>query len=158
REDYTRVVETSEHGGYPLLDHVRKILQGPIVWAPGVKGAVVMSMRGGDFAFESGQDLSVGYLTHDLDTVTLYLEQSFSFRVLTPEAAVAIVAPTPPTAGRATGASQVRPVPRRAPRPHASRRCRRSPRRAPSRWPPMRTRMSCTRSSGDCEPRARASR
>ena len=93
REDYTRVVETSEHGGYPLLDHVRKILQGPIVWAPGVKGAVVMSMRGGDFAFESGQDLSVGYLTHDLDTVTLYLEQSFSFRVLTPEAAVAIVAP-----------------------------------------------------------------
>src|ERR1035441_1741249 len=93
REDYTRVVETSEHGGYPLLDHVRKILQGPIVWASGVKGAVVMSMRGGDFAFESGQDLSVGYLTHDLDTVTLYLEQSFSFRVLTPEAAVAIVAP-----------------------------------------------------------------
>ncbi len=93
REDYTRVVETSEHGGYPLLDHVRKILQGPIVWAPGVKGAVVMSMRGGDFAFESGQDLSVGYLTHDLDTVTLYMEQSFSFRVLTPEAAVAIVAP-----------------------------------------------------------------
>lgn len=93
REDYTRVVETAEHGGYPLLDHLRNILQGPIVWAPGVKGAVVMSMRGGDFAFESGQDISVGYLAHDLDTVTLYLEESFSFRVLTPEAAVAIVAP-----------------------------------------------------------------
>jgi len=93
REDYTRVVETSEHGGYPLLDHLRKILQGPIVWAPGIKGAVVLSLRGGDFAFESGQDLSVGYLTHDLETVTLYLEQSFSFRALTPEAAVAIVSP-----------------------------------------------------------------
>ena len=48
------------------------------------------NMRGGDFSFESGQDLSVGYESHDSDTVTLYLEESFSFRVLTPEAAVAI--------------------------------------------------------------------
>jgi uncharacterized linocin/CFP29 family protein len=93
REDYTSVVETAEHGGYPLLEHLRKILQGPIVWAPGVAGAVVLSMRGGDFAFDSGQDISVGYLAHDLDTVTLYLEESYSFRVLTPEAAVAIVGP-----------------------------------------------------------------
>ena len=90
REEYTRVVESAEHGGYPLLDHLRKILEGPIVWAPGVKGAVVVSMRGGDFSFESGQDLSVGYESHDAETVTLYLEESFSFRVLTPEAAVAI--------------------------------------------------------------------
>jgi uncharacterized linocin/CFP29 family protein len=90
REDYTRVVETAEHGGYPLLDHLRKILQGPIVWTPGVNGAVVLSMRGGDFAFESGQDISIGYESHDSDTVRLYLEESYSFRVLTPEAAVAI--------------------------------------------------------------------
>jgi uncharacterized linocin/CFP29 family protein len=90
REDYTRVVETAEHGGYPLLDHLRKILGGPIVWAPGVDGAIVLSMRGGDFVFESGQDLSVGYESHDSETVTLYLEESFSFRALTPEAAIAI--------------------------------------------------------------------
>ncbi len=90
REEYTRVVESAEHGGYPLLDHLRKILEGPIVWAPGVKGAVVLSMRGGDFSFESGQDLAVGYESHDSDVVTLYLEESFSFCVLTPEAAVPI--------------------------------------------------------------------
>jgi uncharacterized linocin/CFP29 family protein len=90
REEYTRVVESAEHGGYPLLDHLRKILEGPIVWAPGVNGAIVLSMRGGAFAIASGQDLSVGYESHDGDTVTLYLEESFSFRVLTPEAAVAI--------------------------------------------------------------------
>jgi uncharacterized linocin/CFP29 family protein len=90
REEYTRVVESAEHGGYPLLDHLRKILEGPIVWAPGVNGAIVLSMRGGDFSFASGQDLSVGYESHDSDTVTLYLDESFSFRVLTPEAAVAI--------------------------------------------------------------------
>jgi uncharacterized linocin/CFP29 family protein len=89
-EQYQRVVETAEEGGYPLLEHLRKILEGPIVWAPGVKGAVVVSQRGGDFLFESGQDLSVGYRSHDGETVRLYLEESFSFRVATPEAAVAL--------------------------------------------------------------------
>jgi uncharacterized linocin/CFP29 family protein len=90
REQYRRVVETAEHGGYPLLDHLRKILEGEIVWAPGLRGAVVLSLRGGDFLFESGQDLSIGYESHDADMVRLYLEESFSFRVATPEAAVAL--------------------------------------------------------------------
>jgi uncharacterized linocin/CFP29 family protein len=90
-EAYTRVLQTTEHGGYPLLDHLRKIIGGPLVWAPGVSGAVVVSERGGDFLFESGQDLSVGYDSHDAEVVNLYLEESFSFRVVTPEAAVALV-------------------------------------------------------------------
>jgi uncharacterized linocin/CFP29 family protein len=87
-EAHTRVLETSEHGGYPLLEHLREILAGPLVWAPGVDGAVVVSMRGGDFLFESGEDISIGYEQHDADAVRLYLEESFSFRVVTPEAAV----------------------------------------------------------------------
>jgi uncharacterized linocin/CFP29 family protein len=91
REQYRRVVETAEHGGYPLLEHLRKILEGPIVWAPGIDGAVVLSLRGGDFVFESGQDLSIGYDSHDGDVVRLYIEESFSFHVATPEAAVALV-------------------------------------------------------------------
>jgi uncharacterized linocin/CFP29 family protein len=91
-EQYQRVVETAEHGGYPLLEHLRKILEGPIVWAPGVRGAVVLSMRGGDFLLESGQDLSLGYDGHDGQTVRLYLEESFSFHVATPEAAVVLSA------------------------------------------------------------------
>ncbi len=90
REQYRRVIETAEHGGYPLFDHLRKILDGPIVWAPGVRGAVVLSMRGGDFVFESGQDLSIGYASHDEEVVRLYLQESFSFHVATPEAAVAL--------------------------------------------------------------------
>jgi uncharacterized linocin/CFP29 family protein len=90
REQYRRVVETAEHGGWPLLDHLRKILDGPIVWAPGVDGAVVLSLRGGDFIFESGQDLSLGYERHDSETVQLYIEESFSFVVATPEAGVAL--------------------------------------------------------------------
>jgi uncharacterized linocin/CFP29 family protein len=91
-EGHTHVLETAEHGGYPLMGHLREILGGPIVWAPGVKGGVVVSMRGGDFLFESGQDLSIGYENHDADSVQLYLEESFSFRVATPEAAVPLPA------------------------------------------------------------------
>ncbi|MEO6857809.1 MAG: family 1 encapsulin nanocompartment shell protein [Solirubrobacteraceae bacterium] len=91
-EQYQRVVETAEHGGYPLLEHLRKILEGPIVWAPGLSGAIVLSTRGGDFQFECGQDLSLGYLDHDREEIRLYLEESFSFHVATPEAAVPLSA------------------------------------------------------------------
>ena len=85
---YNAVMESTERGGYLLAEHLQRILHGPIVWAPGVRGAIVMSLRGGDFLFESGQDLSIGYSHHNADTVHLYLEESFSFQVATPEAAV----------------------------------------------------------------------
>jgi uncharacterized linocin/CFP29 family protein len=89
-EPYTKVLETTEHGGYPLLDHLRKIVGGPLVWAPGVDGAVVVSQRGGDFLLEVGEDLSIGYDAHDAERVALYLVESLSFRVVTAEAAVAL--------------------------------------------------------------------
>ena len=92
-DDYTGVIETAEHGGYPLFDHLRQILDGPIVWSPGVRGAVVLSQRGGDFLFDSGQDVAVGFDSADADAVRLYLEESFTFRVATPEAAVALAPP-----------------------------------------------------------------
>ena len=90
REQYRRVIETAEHGGYPLLTHLKEITRGPVVWAPGLVGAVILSLRGDDFLFESGQDISIGYDAHDRDTVGLYLEESFSFHVATPEAAIAL--------------------------------------------------------------------
>ena len=89
-DGYTGVVETTEHGGLIVFDHLHRILDGPIVWAPGVNGAVVVSLRGGDFLFESGQDLSIGYSHHDAELVHLYLEESFSFRIASADAAVAL--------------------------------------------------------------------
>ena len=92
-DEYIKVIETAEHGGYPLFDHLGKILDGgPIVWSPGLSGAVAMSLRGGDFLFESGQDLSIGYSHHDANEVNLYLEETFSFVVATPEAAAPLTA------------------------------------------------------------------
>jgi uncharacterized linocin/CFP29 family protein len=86
--EWTGVIETSEHGGILVFDHLRRILDGPIVWTPGVAHAVVLSLRGGDFRMEVGQDLSIGYLAHDAENVTLYLEQTFNFRVTEPDAAI----------------------------------------------------------------------
>jgi uncharacterized linocin/CFP29 family protein len=88
--EYRLVLETAEEGGYPLLLHLRTILEGLIVWAPGLGGGVVLSVRGGDFALDCGQDISIGYDSHDGDVVHLYLEESFSFHVITPEAAVVL--------------------------------------------------------------------
>ncbi len=84
------MIETAEGGGYPLLEHLRKIVEGPMVWTPGVRGAIVLSQRGGDFVFDAGQDVSIGYAGHDGDTIRLYLQESFSFHVATPEAAVVL--------------------------------------------------------------------
>ena len=89
---YRGVIETTEHGGYPLFEHLRKILEGPLVWAPGVEGGVVLSLRGGDFLFDCGEDVAIGYESHDGEAVRLYLVESFSFRAATPEAAVALSA------------------------------------------------------------------
>jgi len=47
-------------------------------------------MRGGDFKFESGEDLAIGYESHDGRVIKLYIEESFSFHVATPEAAVVL--------------------------------------------------------------------
>jgi uncharacterized linocin/CFP29 family protein len=77
-------------GGYPVLNVVRKLVDGPIVWAPAVNGAVVLSTRGGDFELTVGRDLSIGYHSHSDSSVRLYLIESMTFRVLTPEAAVAL--------------------------------------------------------------------
>ena len=87
---YRRVLQTAENGGYPLLEHLRKIIGGPLVWSPGVEGAVVVSLRGGDFLFDSGEDLSIGYDSHDAERVNLYLIESFTFRVAEEDAAVTL--------------------------------------------------------------------
>ncbi|WIX98344.1 family 1 encapsulin nanocompartment shell protein [Amycolatopsis mongoliensis] len=88
---YTRIVESTEHGGQLLFDHLRRVLGGGrVVRAPGLDSALVVSLDGGDFALELGQDLAVGYSHHDAETVTLYLEESFSFRVVEPDAAITL--------------------------------------------------------------------
>ncbi|GAA5234237.1 bacteriocin [Verticiella sediminum] len=74
--------------GYPILEHVERMVEGGVIWAPGIEGGLVLSTRGGDFELDLGQDFSIGYQSHDAASVTLYLQESLTFRTLTTEAAV----------------------------------------------------------------------
>lgn len=89
---YNRIMQAIESGGYPLSDHLLRILGGKIIWVPGLSDAqaIVLSERGGDFVFTVGQDFSVGYIPSTGDNVSLYLEESFTFRVARPGAAMSI--------------------------------------------------------------------
>jgi uncharacterized linocin/CFP29 family protein len=87
---YTGVTETTEHGGYPVFEHLRQILGGLVVWAPAVDGAIVVSSRGGDYEMTLGEDFSIGYRSASDQSVALYLEESLTFRINTPEAAVTL--------------------------------------------------------------------
>jgi uncharacterized linocin/CFP29 family protein len=75
-------------GGYPIISHVQRLVDGEIVWAPGIDGGLVISMRGGDFELTVGQDFSIGYLEHNTERVRLYIEESFTFLILTGQAAI----------------------------------------------------------------------
>jgi len=91
---YTAVAEARDYG-YPVLEHLRRIVDGEIIWAPAIAGAFVLTTRGGDFDLHIGQDFSIGYLNHTDTTVRLYLQESFTFLMLTAEAAVALAAAMP---------------------------------------------------------------
>ena len=93
--EYTQLNETRDHG-YPVLEHVKRIVDGQIIWAPAIDGAFVLTTRGGDFQLTVGKDVSIGYLSHTDSVVRLYLEEAFTFRVLTSESSVALSASTPP--------------------------------------------------------------
>ena len=86
---YTMVSETSDHG-YPIREHLARVVDGDIVWAPAVDGAFLLSGRGGDYELRLGQDLSIGYLSHDSEFVQLYFQESLTFLAYTAEASVVL--------------------------------------------------------------------
>jgi uncharacterized linocin/CFP29 family protein len=86
-EVYTKVSETTEHG-YPILEHIDRLVPGDIIWAPAIDGAFVLTTRGGDFDLQLGTDVSIGYTSHDAETVQLYLQETLTFLCYTAEASV----------------------------------------------------------------------
>lgn len=91
QEPYDEVFAAVE-AGYPVAKQItRQILDGPIVRARVLEDGVVLSMRGGDYELTVGQDVSVGYASHDREEIELFLTESLTFRVLEPAAAVALV-------------------------------------------------------------------
>ena len=86
---YTQVSETTVNG-YPIREHLNRLVDGEIIWAPAIDGAFVLSTRGGDFDLQLGTDVSIGYLSHDAESVQLYLQETFTFLAYTAEASVSL--------------------------------------------------------------------
>jgi uncharacterized linocin/CFP29 family protein len=80
-----------------VIQHIQRLVNEEIIWAPAIAGAFVLTTRGGDFDLHIGQDVSIGYSSHSAATVTLYLQETLTFLLLTSEAAVALT----PAAGSA---------------------------------------------------------
>jgi uncharacterized linocin/CFP29 family protein len=89
-EAYTAASGGSDEG-YPVFHHLERVVDGGIIWAPAIEGGFVVTTRGGDFVLDIGQDISIGYHNHSTAAVELYFQESFTFRLLTAEAAVALL-------------------------------------------------------------------
>ena len=86
---YTTVSETTDHG-YPIREHLARVMDGEIIWAPAIEGAFLLTGRGGDYELRLGQDLSIGYLSHDSEFVQLYFQESLTFLAYTAESSVVL--------------------------------------------------------------------
>ncbi len=78
--------------GYPVYRELHAMLGGGIVWAPAIEGGVLVTARGGDFELHLGQDVSIGYTSHDATSIQLYFQETFTFLSLTTEASVNLTA------------------------------------------------------------------
>lgn len=84
---YYQLPETTDTG-VRVTRVLHDLLGGSLRWSPGVQKGFVISSRGRDFELALGQDLSIGYASHDRDKIELYFTESFTFRVLDADAAV----------------------------------------------------------------------
>lgn len=90
-ESYEGAARATHSGGYPVLQHLRTLIDGPVLWAPMLEGSVLVSLRGGDYRLTIGEDFSIGYLNHSAESVSLYLEETLTFQVDDQAAAVPLV-------------------------------------------------------------------
>ncbi len=86
-KSYDEVTAASEDG-YPIRKRIEQIIEGSLVWAPAISGAVLISVRGGDYKLTVGHDLGIGYTYHHRDSVELYISESFTFRIHEEAAAI----------------------------------------------------------------------
>ena len=47
--------------GYPVMQHVRGLLDQDVIWCPILTGGVVLTLRGGDFQLHVGLDAAIGW-------------------------------------------------------------------------------------------------
>jgi uncharacterized linocin/CFP29 family protein len=78
--------------GGTLRSTIEREIGGHVIYAEFLKDALLVSNRGGDLELTVGQDFAVGYHGHTAGEISLFITESFTFRVLAPEALVGFTA------------------------------------------------------------------
>lgn len=78
----------SDVSAYPPRQRLTKLIEGPVVQSQSLTGGLLVSMRGGDFLLDVGQDVSIGYAKHTTEHVDLFILETMAFRVIDDQAAV----------------------------------------------------------------------
>jgi len=78
--------------GGTLRSTIEHEIGGHVIYAEYLKDALLVSSRGGDAELTVGQDFAIGYHGHTADEISLFITESFTFRVLAPEALVGFTA------------------------------------------------------------------
>jgi uncharacterized linocin/CFP29 family protein len=88
---YTLVVGTKawttlnkEIQGIPLAERIERLIGGKVIHSLAVEGAFLLPQDNENLELTIGQDFALGYESHDTREVTLYITESFTFRVLDP--------------------------------------------------------------------------
>jgi uncharacterized linocin/CFP29 family protein len=78
--------------GGTLRSTIESEIGGHVIYAEFLKDALLVSSRGGDLELTVGQDFAIGYHSHTAADISLFITESFTFRVLAPEALVGFTA------------------------------------------------------------------
>ncbi|MCX7828955.1 MAG: bacteriocin family protein [Thermanaerothrix sp.] len=74
---------------YPMRKNLSELVD-RLIYAPSLEGALLVSLKGGHMELTLGQDMSLGYESHDSTTVRLFFTETFAFRILEPRAVTAL--------------------------------------------------------------------
>ena len=74
--------------GGTLRSIIERQIGGQVIYSEFVKDALLVAGRGGDLELTVGQDLAIGYHSHTATEINLFATESFTFRVVAPEALI----------------------------------------------------------------------
>jgi len=79
---------TKEVNGIPLVERIERLIGGKVIPSLTLEGALLVPYDNENLELVVGQDFAIGYESHDTKEVTLFITESFLFRVLDPHLAI----------------------------------------------------------------------
>ena len=74
--------------GGTLRSIIESQIEGSVIYSEFAKDALLVANRGGDLELTVGQDFAIGYHSHAANEISLFVTESFTFRVIAPEAII----------------------------------------------------------------------